>query len=232
MIPIWACAASPVTANQHFCSPTPTTWHRVNTCPLVGTPPSLIFLQQAPWNTPLSQKWSDGSSHPPPPSTPTIVVIPPRPASLVPEPLVVPARTLQPRRRAPPASSTPATAPLPRLPIHRSRSRSSSALAARLRTTHAPTQPALHRHAMRHHPSCLSGWSPITPVCLMVGIACHSSRPPQRRHPATPSSLFRGCQHSLFSGCPLSGGVPYHLSPGSFTVSRTSNAHVVRVRRA
>ena len=65
--------------------------------------------------------------HPPPPSSSTIVVIPPCPASFVLEPLVIPTRTLRPRRRDQPASSTPATAPPPPLPSRRLRGHPSSA---------------------------------------------------------------------------------------------------------
>jgi hypothetical protein len=129
LIPIWACASSPVTANQHFCSPTPATWHRMGQRLSPGWHPTLSYISPTgavEHSTVIEvARWLQ--DHPPPPSIPAIV-LPPHPASLVPEPLVVPARTLRPRRRLPPASSTPATAPLPRLPIRRSRSRSSSAL--------------------------------------------------------------------------------------------------------
>jgi hypothetical protein len=104
--------------------------------------------------------------------------------------------------------------------------------AARLRPHHAPKQPALHRHAMRHHPRGFSGWSPTTSVCLVVGPTCHSRRPPRHCLPATPTSPFSGCQQFFFSGCPRGGGIPCLISPGPFTVSRASNANVVSVRSA
>ena len=126
---------------------------------------------------------------------------------------------------APSSTASPATAR--HHPVHPSP-------AARHSNARTPSQPVLPLSA-RQLPLCrFSGWSPpLHTGHRMFGPARHAGRPPHCLQAATPPPAGRlpGLPYP-FSGCPLGGGVPCHVSSGFSTASRTASPHVVPDRGA